>query len=58
MIVARLIVYSSDSQDRMEKQLSQSMPDGIKEIPGLTIRIATLPEAVLRAFGQISEFWK
>lgn len=48
MKIVRIISYESDNPDVMEKQISQSMPDGLREYPHMKIRVVTLTDHFIR----------
>lgn len=42
MKVTRIITYEG-SEERLDSQLGQSLPDGVREYGSLTITVTTLP---------------
>lgn len=42
MKVTRLIVYESESEERMADQIGASMPDGVKKFSSMKITVCTM----------------
>lgn len=56
----RILVYKNNTQEALDKQLGQSMPDGIRTYPTGTITIFTAQRSgKLRLFWNvIKELWR